>query len=81
MRLTRTPMKHRARILTMLANLPVQKRMPRTLSRSVLEGAAKTDTERCAAPALIDYMLAMGELVPHGGPRNRTYGLPNARKS
>lgn len=69
-------MTHRARILKMLASLPTRGRQPQSCARTVLEGMARTPQDRHAAAALIDYMLALGELVPYGGPRNRTFGLP-----
>lgn len=72
-------MKHRARILKVLADLPVQKGMLRGLSRNVLEGLARTPEERKAARQLIDYMLALGEIVMLGERRGAVYGLPKKR--
>lgn len=69
-------MSHRTRILTVLAELPYQKGKPRGLARTVLEGLARTPQDKRAAPALIDYMLALGEIVMLGEKRGAVYGLP-----
>lgn len=67
-------MSHRARILKVLSHKD-SARLPRT----VLEGLARTDQDRKAAPALIDYMLALGELKMFGERRGTTYGLAKRR--
>lgn len=72
-------MTHRSRILKALAQLPPQRGMAPGLPRTVLEGLARTARDRAAASALIDYMLALGELVMFGGRRGATYGLPRKR--
>ncbi len=72
-------MTHCERILKILGDLPTRGRERGSLSRAQLEGYAKTPSEKRAASALIDYMLAAGDLVPVGGPRNRTYTLPRRK--
>ena len=72
-------MSHRARILKVLASLPRNGKTPQSLPRTVLEGLARTEQDRRAAPQLIDYMIALGELVMHGERRGATYGLPKKR--
>lgn len=66
-------MSHRSRILKILS--------PRTenggpRSRTVLEGLARTEQDRRAAEALIDYMLALGEIVMLGHGKGAIYALP-----
>ena len=72
-------MNHRERILKVLADLPVFKRKRGSLSRNVLEGLARTPQEKGAAAALIDYMIAAGEIEMRGERRGATYGLPGKK--
>lgn len=63
-------MSHRSRIVRVLSNKDSGK-----LPRTVLEGLARTPRDKAAASALIDYLIAHGDLVKHGDSRGTTYGL------
>lgn len=65
-------MSHRARIVKVLAD-----GQPR--ARTVLEGLARTERDRKAAAALVDYLLALGVIVMRGERRGAVYGLPKGR--
>jgi hypothetical protein len=67
---------HRGRILR-IVNPRTENGGPRP--RSVLEGLARTDRDKRAASALIDYLVALGELVVIGHARGAVYGLPKGR--
>lgn len=69
-------MSHRSRILR-IVNPRTENGGPRP--RSVLEGLARTERDRRAAAALIDYMVALGDLVLIGHARGAVYGLPRGR--
>lgn len=72
-------MTHRDRILAVLRQLPHNKTKPRSLPRPVLEGLAKTPAEKRAAAETVQQMISQGDIVPFGGPRNRSFGLRRGR--
>ena len=59
-------MSHRSRIVKTLRELPRLRGRVAGLPRTVLEGLARTPAEKRAAPELVEYLIASGDLVKHG---------------